>query len=102
MLLLLVQVPFKEINFRNNSFSSLVLSPIRVVLAMVNIPIGALAFTTRLIDRRFDQLIGNRTGHDVVFDARLRQGQREMRLASDGLHHSVMDQWRSLGLVTKD
>lgn len=99
MVFLLFQVPFKEINPGTNNFASLLMSPIRFALAMVNIPIGVVAFTTRLAERRYDQLVGDRPRNDAVHDARVRQGSLEMKLASDELHERVMDGWKSLDMV---
>lgn len=66
---------------------------------MVNIPIGVLAFTARLAERKYDQWVGDRPTNDAVHDARVRQGSLEMKLASDELHERVLEGWKSLGLV---
>lgn len=72
------------------------MSPIRSALAVVNVPIGVLAFTTRLAERYYDQWIGDRPSNDAVHDARVRQGSLEMKLASHELHERVMEGWKSL------
>lgn len=101
MLRLLFQVPFKEVSFKDNSFSSVLLSPVRVLLATVNIPVGALAFTTRIINRRFDQSLGSLPAGDALHNARVRQGRLEMKSASEELHQKVVEGWEDLNKLTR-
>ncbi|KAM0206651.1 hypothetical protein ACHAQI_008123 [Fusarium lateritium] len=94
MLYLLMTVPFKELDPRHNTFTTLLLSPVRSVVSLVNIPLGFMAFTSRLVSRRIDQILGFRPTTDVVFEARVRQGKREMELAAEGLSSLVIESWR--------
>ncbi|KAJ4328971.1 hypothetical protein N0V84_000542 [Fusarium piperis] len=96
MLSLLVLAPIKEINPWNNTFTTLLLSPIRLALATANVPIGCLAFTSRLIDRRIEQSLGYRPKVDTVYNARIDQGYREMGVAPAELHDRVVKYWREM------
>lgn len=96
MLYLLVTVPFKELNPRRNTFTTLLLSPIRSAVSLINIPLGFMAFTSRLASRHIDQILGFRPSTDVVFEARVRQGKREMELVPDDLSQQVIKSWSNL------
>jgi hypothetical protein len=87
-------VPFKELSPRN-TFTTLLLSPARSVVSLINIPLGFMAFTSRLASRRIDQILGFRPSTDVVFEARVRQGKQEMELVPDNLFHQVIESWRN-------
>lgn len=93
MLSLLLLAPLKEISPWRNTFMSLLLSPVRLGLAIANVPIGFLAFTSRLIDRRIEQSLGYRPKVDTVYHARLSQGNRELALAPVELHDRVVHCW---------
>ncbi|KAL2674209.1 hypothetical protein Neosp_012659 [[Neocosmospora] mangrovei] len=93
MLSLLLLAPLKEISPWRNSFGSLLLSPLRLGLATANVPIGFLAFTLRLIDRKIEQSLGYRPKVDTVYNARLSQGNRELALAPAELHDRVVQCW---------
>lgn len=75
---------------------TLLLSPVRFTLATANVPIGFLAFTLRLIDRRIEQSLGYRPKEDTVYNARMRQGRQEMGLAPAELHGRVVQSWRKV------
>jgi hypothetical protein len=95
MLYLLMTVPFKELSPRRNTFTLLLLSPARSVVSLINIPLGFIAFTSRLATRRIDQILGFRPRLDVVFEARVRQGKQELELVADDLSHQVIELWRN-------
>ncbi|KAI8652291.1 Glyco-transf-28 domain-containing protein [Fusarium keratoplasticum] len=96
MLSLLLLAPIKEISPWRNTFMTLLLSPVRFTLATANVPIGFLAFTLRLIDRRIEQSLGYRPKEDTVYNARMRQGRQEMGLAPAELHGRVVQSWRKV------
>ncbi|KAF4462073.1 glycosyltransferase family 28 domain-containing [Fusarium albosuccineum] len=93
MLQLLLLAPLKELDPIRNTPTTLVLSPLRFALSLVNIPIGFVAFTTRVMDVKLEQLIGKRPSVDVVYEARVGQGCREMKLASNELRRQVIGAW---------
>jgi hypothetical protein len=95
MLYLLMTVPFKELSPSRNTFTTLLLSPARSVVSLINIPLGFMAFTSRLASRCIDQILGFRPTTDVVFEARVRQGKREMELVAHDLSHQVVESWRN-------
>ncbi|KAF4963782.1 hypothetical protein FSARC_8226 [Fusarium sarcochroum] len=93
MLYLLTAVPFKELSPSRNTFSTLLLSPFRSAIAIINIPIGIVAFALRIVNRYIDQSLGFRPAGDVVFEARVRQGKREKQLATNDLYQQVIQGW---------
>ncbi|KAI6749626.1 hypothetical protein HG530_015040 [Fusarium avenaceum] len=95
MLYLLMTVPFK-LNPHRNTFTTLLLSPVRSAVSLINITLGFMAFTSRLASRHIDQILGFRPSTDVVFEARVRQGKREMELVPDDLSQKMIRSWRNL------
>ncbi|KAM0425776.1 hypothetical protein ACHAPT_009026 [Fusarium lateritium] len=96
MLSLLLLAPLKEIDPWRNTPTTLLFSPLRLTLATINVPLGFLAFTSRLVDRKAGQWLGYRPDVDSVYNARLSQGNSEMGLAAVELHYRVLESWEEV------
>lgn len=95
MLYLLVLRPFKELVPINNTFTTWLLFPVRLTLNTLNIPVGLFAFSLRAINRELEFLTGIRSKSDVIYNARIAQGRRELDIASADIQHRIAEQWTS-------
>ena len=101
-LLFLVRKPVEELECLAISSLQWGVAPIRSLVALVNIPIGLLAFTTRALDLRLACLTSKQHATDLVAQAKEKFGRLEMQRLevldpefAASLVQTVLQEWSS-------